>query len=336
MSESKKGKPKVVSKKVQKAQKNKNMIVKKPKIISDDARIRKKPQYKSFRLHKRVKYPGPSLPSWLKISRKSIKLMRANKKNIFKFFIIYGLLYMVFVRGFSSPINVGDIKDAFKQFADADVSTLAANFTIAGLLLQSTTKASGDISGLYQMFLLITSSLALIWLYRQQQAGNKVTMKEAFYRGMYPMIPFILIVVVIALQVIPASIGNFLFRTVIDNFIAVTFLEQFVWFLLFISLLLLSTYMISSSLIALMVVTLPEMTPKIALQKAKELVTFRRFSVLRKVLALIILLTVVFISIVFPSIFISAILAQILFYILVILAIPFATAYLFVLYRELL
>ena len=73
-----------------------------------------------------------------------------------------------------------------------------------------------------------------------------------------------------------------------------------------------------------------------ALQKAKELVTFRRFSVLRKVLALIILLTVVFISIVYPSIFISAILAQILFYILVILAIPFATAYLFVLYRELL
>lgn len=312
------------------------MVVKNPKIVADDARIRRRPQYKSFRLHKKVKHHDPKLPSWWKITKKAFRLLAVNKKNIFKFFLIYGALYLVFVRGFSSPINVEDIKSSFSEIATEEISSLAANFTAFSLLLQSTTKASGDIAGLYQMFFLIVSALALIWLFRQQQAGNKVTIKDAFYRGMYPIIPFILITIVITLQTLPASIGNFLFRTVIDSGLAINTLEQSVWLLLFLGLLLLSAYMISSSLIALLVVTLPEMTPRIALKKAKELVEFRRISVLRKVVALFLCLATIFISVVFPAIFMSGLLAQLLFYTLTILAIPFATAYLFVLYRELL
>ena len=313
-----------------------DQVVKNPKIIADDARIRKRPQYKSFRLHKRVKHHDPKLPSWWKLTKKAFRLIAVNKKNIFRFFIIYGLLYIVFVRGFSSPINVGEIKNSFNELATEDVSTLATNFTVFSLLIKSTTSASGDIAGLYQMFFLIVSTLALIWLFRQQQAGNKVTMKDAFYRGMYPMIPYIVITVVIALQTIPASIGNFLFRSVVDSGLAINTFEQSIWLLLFFTLLLLSAYMISSSLIALLVVTLPEMTPKIALKKARELVEFRRASVLRKVIALFMLIGFLFITLVFPAIFVSGVLAQILFYTLTILAIPFATAYLFVLYRELL
>jgi hypothetical protein len=52
-------------------------------------------------------------------------------------------------------------------------------------------------------------------------------MKMGFYRGMYPLIPFIIVSVVIALQTIPASIGNFLFKTVVvDSGLQLT-LEQF-------------------------------------------------------------------------------------------------------------
>lgn len=326
---------KVVSAKNAKSKKT-TSVVKQPKIIDDNAKLRKKPKYKSFRLHKRVKHHDPNLPSWWKISKKAFRLLKANSKNIFKFFFIYGLMYLIFVRGFSSPVNIDEIRGAFDELAAEEISTLATNFTVFSLLIQSTTNAAGDVQGLYQMLFLIVSSLALIWLFRQQQAGNKVTMKMGFYRGMYPLIPFILISVVIALQTIPASIGNFLFKIVVDSGYAVNFLEQFVWLLLFLFLLLLSFYMISSSLIALLVVTLPEMTPKIALKKAKELVEFRRFSVLRKVLALFVILVVVFVSIVFPAIFISASLAQILYFTLTVLAVPFTIAYLFVLYRELL
>ncbi len=310
------------------------MVVKKPKILADDARIRMKPHYKSLRLHKRVKHHEPSLPSWWNITKKAVKLLLVNKKNIGWFFLVYGVLYIVFVRGFVAPVNISEIRDSFDSIATEEVSSLAANFTVFSLMVQSTSSAAGDVAGLYQMFFIIISVLALIWLFRQQQAGNKVSMKLAFYRGMYPLIPFIMIVAVIGLQTIPASIGNYLFRTVVDSGFAVTVVEQAIWLLLFLLLLLLSLYMISSSLIALFVVTLPEMTPLVALKKAKELVQFRRFSVLRKVLALLIFILVLFIGSVFPLIFVSAGLAQLLFFTLTILTVPLATAYLFVLYRE--
>lgn len=311
-------------------------VVKQPKLVDDNARLRKKPKYRTFRLHKRVKHPAPPLPSWWGITKKAFRLLRANARNILFFALIYGLLNLVFVRGFSSPVNVDEIRDSFAGVLDQETSTLATNFTVFSLLIESTTSAAGEVSGIYQLLLIIIGALALIWLFRQQQAGNKVTMKMAFYRGMYPVVPFSLIGVVIALQTIPASIGNFLFSTVIQNELAVNTFEQAVWLLLFLALSLLSLYLISSSLIALLVVTLPEMTPMRALKKAKELVMFRRASVLRKVIALGLFILVLFVAIVFPLIFVSATAAQLVFFALTVLVIPFVVAYLFVLYRELL
>lgn len=319
-----------------KASTKKASVVKQPKIVADDAKLRKKPKYKSFRYHKRVKHHEAPLPSWWMLTRKAFKLLSANKRRIAWFFLVYGLLYIVFVRGFTAPVDIDAIRDSFESVATEEVSALAANFTVFSLMVQSTSSAAGDVAGLYQMFFLIISALALIWLFRQQQAGNKVTMKMAFYRGMYPLIPFIIITAIIGLQTIPASAGNFLFKTVIDSGLAVNTLEQTVWLILFLLMLLLSLYMISSSLIALFIVTLPEMTPLLALKKAKELVQFRRFSVLRKVLAILLFILVLFVAVVFPLIFVSADIAQLVFFALTILVIPFAVAYLFVLYRELL
>lgn len=322
-------------KKKNKKQSNEN-IVKQPTIISDDSRLRRKPKYKSFRLHERVKHPSGSLPSWRLLTAKTLRLLHANKKSIVHFFVIYGVLYLVFVRGFSAPINTDDIREAFDTIGADEASSLATNFTVFGLIVQSTTSAAGDIAGLYQLFLIIVSSLAFIWVFRQQQAGNVVTMKDGFYRGMYPFIPFVLLVILVGLQTIPATVGNFLFKTVSESGLAVNSAELSLWFVLMLLLILLSLYMITSTLIALFVVTLPEMTPAIALKKAKELVMFRRFSVLRKVTALLLFVLILYVAIVFPLIFISSLLAQIIFFVLTILVVPFAVGYLFVLYRELL
>ena len=311
-------------------------IVKQPKILADEVRLRKKPKYKSFRLHKRVKHPAGPLPSWRVLTIKTVRLLVANKKNIFQFFIIYGVLYLVFVRGFSAPVDTDEIREAFESIGAEEVSSLATNFTVFGLIVQSTTNAGGDIAALYQLFLVMVSSLAFIWLFRQQQAGNAITMKDAFYKGMYPFIPFTLLVVLAGLQTIPATIGNFLFRTVTESGLAINTAEQTVWLLLMLLLFLLSLYLITSTIIALFIVTLPEMTPMLALKKAKELVTFRRFSVIRKVTALIAFVVFAYVILVFPVIFISSIAAQLVFFMLTLLMVPFAVGYLFVLYRELL
>lgn len=311
-------------------------IVKQPTLLDPNSRVRKNPKHKSFRLSRKVKSPKPKLPSWWNISKKAFRLLIANKKQVFWFTVMYSLLTLIFVRGFSSPINITELREAFSQITGQETATLASNFTLFGLLLDSSRNVEGETAGLYQLFFITISSLALIWLFRQQQAGNNVTMRTAFYRGMFPLIPFILILLVIGIQLIPALIGNFLFTNVINTGIAVNGFEQTVWLLLFLSLLLFSLYMISSSIIALFVVTIPEMTPMIALKKARELVSLRRFAVLRKSVAIGIFILFLLFIIVLPTIFIVPAIASWLYYILTILAVPYVTAYLFILYRELL
>lgn len=310
-------------------------IVKQPKITPKDAKLRKRPKYKSFRLHKRIKHPGPKLPNWWTLFMKSLRLLRANIKPLFFFIIIYSIIMIVLIRGIAPLLDVEGLRESYEELG-LDIGGLTLGFTAFGSLLQAGTQNVDAASQLYQMILIIVASLAFIWLFRQQQAGNKVTMRMAFYRGMYPLIPFTLLILVIALQLLPATIGNFLFSTVTTNELVVGFLEQFAWVLLFISTLLLSLYWISSSLIALFIVTLPEMTPMQALREAKELVRFRRISVLLKVIALICIILTALVVIVLPLIFFQPLVAEWVFFALTIIAIPFCASYLFCLYRELL
>ena len=252
------------------------------------------------------------------------------------FFVVYGVLNLLLVRGFTSPIDIDGIRESFEGVVDEETVGLASGFTSFGLLLSASTQGSSEVAQVYQTFLLIIASLALIWLFRQQQAGNSVTMKMAFYRGMYPLVPFILVLCVVGLQLLPALIGNFLYTTVIQGGLAVNGLEQTLWLLFFLSTLLLSFYMIASSAMALYIVTLPEMTPMAALREARNLVRHRRFAVLRKVLAIALVVFAFIFVIVLPIIFIAPTLAEWMFFSITVLSIPLVNGYLFSLYRELL
>ena len=267
---------------------------------------------------------------------KSLALMRANKKAIMVFVIVYGLLNLLLVRGLTSTVDIEGVKESLSSIVGDGSSGLATGFTAFGLLLDASTKGSGEVAQVYQTFLLIIASLALIWLYRQQQAGNKVTMKMAFYRGMYPLVPFTLVLLVISLQMIPALIGNFLYTTVISNDLVVGGLEQTAWLLFFASTVILSLYMICSSSMALYIVTLPEMTPMIALRQARELVRYRRFSVILRFIAIILIIFALLFLIVLPVIFIAPTMAEWMFFVLTVLGIPLVHGYMFSLYRELL
>jgi len=311
-------------------------IVKQPKINKPDAKLRQKPRYRSFRMHRSIKHNAPKLPSWWALLKKSWRLMKANKKQIAMFAVVYGLLNLLLVRGLSSPVDIQGIQESFRDIIGEESAGLASGFTAFGLLINASTQGTGEVAQMYQTILLIIASLALIWLYRQQQAGNSVTMKMAFYRGMYPLIPFVLVTLVIGLQLIPALIGNFLFTTVVSGGLAVGGLEQTLWLLFYISSLLLSLYMISSSSIALYVVTLPEMTPMMALRQARELVRFRRFGILLRAIAIILVVFALLFVIVLPVIFVAPALAQWMFFAITVLAIPLVNGYMFSLYRELL
>ncbi len=259
-----------------------------------------------------------------------------NRKLFIGIAIIYGLLNLVLVRGLAGGTDVSGLKHALNQAANGNLGSLASAFSVFAVLVGSAGNNSSQTAGGYQLSLSIVTSLAVIWALRQVLAGTAVRIRDAFYRGMYPLVPFTLVILVIGLQLLPFIIGSTVYSLVTTNGIAVGTLEGLGWLLVFILTAAWSTYMISSSLFALYIVTLPDMTPLKALRSARQLVKGRRWAVILRLLCLPVILLVVAAVIMVPIIIVLTPAAQWVFFILTMFTLVAVHAYMYTLYRELL
>ncbi len=249
---------------------------------------------------------------------------------------IYGVLTVVFVRGFGGNLQLATIKESLQLVFDGKWASLATAGTLFTALLGSSGTSATQSGNIYQPLLMMTVALATIWLTREVMAGNKVKAREAFYKGTAPLVLFILTLGVIGLQLIPIAVGSWLYSTAIGQGIAISLPEKILWLTLFGLLALLSLYMIASSLFALLIVTLPNMTPINALRSARKLVLHRRSLVLRKILFLPLVLFICSALIMFPLLLWLTAVAEWAFFVLTMLGWLLTIMYLYMLYRELL
>lgn len=294
------------------------------------------PGYKSFKLQKKIKNPQPKLSSSWSLVKSTFKTISNNKKFFVLIILTYAICYYVFVRSSSSIVDVVNLKETYRSIL-GQTGGLASNLALFGVLVGSGATSTGT-AGMYQVIMSLVFSLALIFGLRQinSDSKEKPSYKKSFYEGMGPIIPFILVLFVVGLQLLPLSIGSSLYATVVTGGIAVTTLEKVLWLTMLILLSLLTLYMITSSIFALYIVTLPEMTPIKALRSARDLVRYRRWTVMRKVIALPIFLLLIFGLIVIPFIAFMPRFAEIIFFLLTLCILPFVHTYVYGLYRKLL
>lgn len=294
------------------------------------------PRYKTLRLTKRIKHPV-KLPSTWRLTKSALQLIFRNWKLVLGVLVVYEILNMLLVRGLSGGTDVSQLKSALDSLFSGVVGHITSGLTIFALLVGTSTSNSGaNGATAYQSLLILMVSLALVWAYRQLLAGKKIRIRDAYYQGMYPMVPVILVLLVVSIQFIPGLIGAWTYGIVTQNGIATGTLQQVLWGIFFFLLVLLSLYMICSSIFALYIATLAEMTPMRALRSARELVRFRRWTVLRKVLFLPLWLLVIGALIMLPIILLVPVAAQWIFFVLTMIGLAFGHAYMYTLYRELL
>ncbi len=293
---------------------------------------------KSGRKSKKAQPPKtlPKLPNVWGLTKAAWHTIWQNKELFIGITLIYGLLNLLLVQGLASGTDVSGLKHSLNQIFTGNIGPLTSALSVFAVLVSSAGNGSSQTAGAYQLFLGLLTSLAVIWALRQVLAGTRVRIRDAYYRGMYPLVPFILVLLVIGLQLVPLLVGSTLYNLVISGGIAVYFIEKLAWGLLFALLALLSLYMISSSIFALYIVTLPDMTPLKALRSARDLVRHRRWTVLRKLLCLPIILLIAAAVIMVPIIIVLTPLAQWVFFLLTMFALVAVHTYIYTLYRELL
>lgn len=290
----------------------------------------KQPIYKTFRLSKRIKHPV-KIPVARKIFMQALRIIRAHKGLFFGIALVYGLLNILFQgQGLLSGNDIAVLKQYF-QLRGGFFIGLSGFAQVAG----SSGTASNGVASSFQFFLMVFVSLALIYALRQMHAAKPVTVRESYYRSTAPLIPFLLVFLVIVIQMVPLLISSTLYQLVISNGIAVYAAEKFIWIVLLSLFALLSVYFVSSSIFALYIVTLPDMTPMQALKSARHLVAHRRWTVMRKVIILPLILFVLAALLVVPIIIWLTPLTQVTFFAFSMFGFVLAHTYMYTLYREL-
>lgn len=278
----------------------------------------------------------PKLPNVLRLTRMAGSKLWQHRKVLAGITIIYGILNLILVQGLAAATDVVSLKDQLNQVFTGNFSQFTSSIGVFVVLIGSAGNGSSQTAGAYQIFLGLVASLAIIWALRQLFADNAIRVRDAYYRGMAPLIPFVLILLVIAIQLLPMLIGSTIYSVVVANGIAVHAWEQLLWLLVFLALALVSLYMLCSSLMALYIVTLPDMTPLKALRSARDLVKGRRWEVMRKLLFLPLALLFISALVMLPVIMVLAPAAQWIFFALTMFWLLAIHTYLYSLYRGLL
>ena len=276
----------------------------------------------------------PALPGSFRLTAEVFKTLRKYWKPLGGIVIIYTLLNIIFASGLISSIssNVHDIRGNLHPANPGQHVDRFSN-AINGFGSLVTGGGSGGTATM-QVVLLILESLVIIWALRQLLAGEGIGVKQAYYHSMAPLIPFVIITFVVIIQLLPLTVGSAVLALVLSSAVTNATAVNIIFGLIFVLLAAWTLYMLSSSIFALYVVTLPEMEPRDALRSAKNLARFRRWLLVRKILFLPLFVLLVMAIIIIPLILFADFLVTAAFFVLVMLAVLYCHTYLYSLYRK--
>lgn len=277
------------------------------------------------------------VPSGFRLLRMSLTHIWGNRKLFVIILLIYAALYFVLVKGLATNFQLSTAREQIESSLGEDANSLAVGPALMAALITSTSSAVSESAGVYQALLLIIFSLVIIWTLRQtMEVKAKVRLGDAFYKGSAPLVQYILVMLAVFLQSIPALLGGTLYSVVSNNGIAVSGLEKIIWFLFLLISIGISVYMISASLFATYIVTLPGVRPLRALRSARKLVRFRRFMVIRKVIFFPIVAGLFMLLAFWPLVLYVPVAAEVTFIAFTIFMLLLTHAYYYTLYREML
>lgn len=304
------------------------------KAAASSARIRrltKKQQRAKAKVEARKRQP---VIGSFRLTRRVFGIFKQHWKTLGGIVLVYLILNIIFASGIS---NISSSFDTIKS--DLNTGGGHALWHAAGgfaSLVGSAGASSSSTGSTLQSVLFVLESLVIIWALRHLLSGQTISVKLAYYRAMAPLIPFLLVIAVIIIQLLPVLVGGTVLAAVATSVFTDSGVATAVTAIFFALLAAWSIYMVSASVFALYIVTLPDMEPRQALRAARDLVRFRRWIVIRRVFFLPLLIVIIMGAIMVPLILYASRIVPEVFYVLSMLAILFAHTYLYSFYRSLL
>lgn len=196
------------------------------------------------------------------------------------------------------------LDEASLQVAGGDIGAVGK----AGLLLLSTITTGGlandsnEVKTAFSIILLLVVWLVTIFLLRHLFAGHKVKLRDGFYNALTPLISTLVVLVIAIVQCIPIFLLVIAYSAAVQTDFLTTPFYALVFFIFAALMILISGYLLSSSLIAMVAVSAPGLYPLKAIGTASELMMGRRTRFILRLVALVIALAIMWVVVMLPLI----------------------------------
>ena len=271
-----------------------------------DAYLARRP-HRSFRRTRRRDYVRLlQLPGYWGFTLNVQKTLFQHKKIFLLLTLTYAVLTGVMV-GVASQDTYTSLINGVHQTSGDLFSGGLGQIGQAGLLFLSA--ISGGINGnltnvqqVYAGIIILLTWLTTVWLLRNILAGYKVKLRDGLYNASAPLLSTFLVGILLLIQLMPIAIAALGFQAAQTTGLLNSGIEAMLFWLAAGILVLLSLYWITSTFIALVVVTLPGMYPIEAIRTAGDLVIGRRIRILLRMLWLGLWLVALWVVVMIPVI----------------------------------
>lgn len=247
-----------------------------------------------------------AMPGYWAFTAEVWRLLWKNKTLFLLLALTYGVLNALLV-GLASQDTYAQLAETLEQTGPELLSGGVGALEKAGLLLASSAtglmnQTPTDTQRIFAALLGLMVWLTTVWLLRAILAGKKPKLRDGLYNSSGPLLSSFLIGLVMVVQLLPIALATIAFSAAAPSGLLDGGIEAMLFWTFAGLLGLLSAYWVTSSVIALVVVTLPGVYPMSALRTAGDLVIGRRARILLRFLWATLLTVVVWAVVMIPMI----------------------------------
>lgn len=270
----------------------------------------KRRPHRSFRRTRKRDMPKLApLPSNIFFTAEVLGIMRRNKRAFASFTFLYVLLYTL-LAGISSQDGYQTLSDGIKEIGPdiigGEVSKATQTLTLFGAAVTGALNDPlSEAQQVYIGFLGLFTWLTIVWYLRHRLAGANVKVRDAIYNAGAPFLSTSVLAVILLIQAVPGLAAITVYFTVTATGVVNGGIEAMMFAIAALLLVMLSLYWMTSTLLAMVIVTLPGTYPMKALSLAGDVVIGRRASILLRSLWMIFVLLLVWLFVLVPAILIG-------------------------------
>ncbi|HEY8885952.1 MAG TPA: hypothetical protein VIM31_00405 [Candidatus Microsaccharimonas sp.] len=245
--------------------------------------------HRSFRITRRRDYNRSlKLPGYFAFSRSVTKTLWQHKKIFIWLAVVYAILTMMLVGiGSQETYNslTSTLQDTGTQIFQGNLGQLGqAALLFVSISSSGLNATPTEAQQIYIVLIALLVWLTTVWLLRSLLAGHKVKMRDGLYSAGAPIIATLLVGLVLIVQLIPIGLAIVAYAAANSTGLLTGGVAAMLFWFAAGLLAIMSLYWITSTFLALIIVTLPGMYPMKALKTAGDMVVGRRLRILLRIL----------------------------------------------------